>query len=213
MGNITIGGNKILTITSASSKSLIIQPVEPSLPIVQTMELSYELSDNQWLFSLNGLTENVKDIVDAGGKIYVQLVTDRGQTKITGRDTSFFREPRSGRRPNFPNKIRDDYPGRFNINTFENNFYTNMNLTNWMNGLIAKLSVIRSSGNNPVRVFKSNNGYWFVNVRFCIRVESNTTAQVADTNQYIKLNFYNNDDENINTNYSLVNNEIDIYSL
>lgn len=212
MGNITIDGSKVLTITSASSKSLVI-PVEPSLPIVQTMQLSYELSDNQWLFSLNGLTQNVKDIVDAGGKIYVQLVRDRGYATITGTSPEYFKINRDKRRPNFPNQIRDGYPGRFDINTFENNFYTNMNLTTWMNGLIAKLSVIRQSLNNAATTFKSNAGYWFLNVRFCIRVESNTTTQVADTNQYIKLNFYNNDDENIDTNYSLLNNEIDIYSV
>jgi hypothetical protein len=211
MGNITIGGSKVLTITSASSKSLII-PAAAQLPIVQTMELNYQLSNNQWLFSLNGVTQDVKNRLDAGGNIYVQLVRDRGHATITGKSPEYFRINRDKRIPNFPNAIRDNYISRFKINEFSNVAYSNINLTTWMNGLISKLSVIRS-GNSAVSSFKASQGFWFLNVKFCVRIESDLTFYTANNNQYIKFNFYNNNNENINTNYSVVNNQIDIYSI
>jgi hypothetical protein len=215
MGNITIiQGKKPLSIIQGK-KPLTITTEITSLPIVETMELNYQLSNNQWLFSLNGVTQNVKNVIDTGGNLYVQLVRDRGYATIAGSTTQYFKIPRIKKRPNFPNAIRDGYVSRFSINQFNNVFYSNMNLTTWMNGLISKLSVIRENITNPNAAtrFKFDNGYWFLNVKFCIRVESSSTFFTANTGPYIKFNFYNNDNQNINTNYSLVNNEINIYSI
>jgi len=211
MGNITIGnGTKTITI-GGSGPGLVIATSTPTLPIVTTMELTYTRSSTQWLFSLNGLTQSVKNTIDSGGNIYVQLVRDTGNGKMTGVNETYFKKgPRTIRQPNYPNAVRDGYPGRYMINSFSNSFYQNMNLTTWINGLISKLSVKRASGNNSPTNFKNSNGYWFVKIKFCIRVEGSDTFQTAENNTYITLNFYNNDDQNINEDYILNNNQINI---
>jgi hypothetical protein len=207
MGNITISGSKTLTITSASSKSLVI----PALPIVTTMELTYQLTGGQWLFSLNGVTQGVKDLLDSGYAMDIQLIRNRGYGAITGKEY-FHKSPRSKLKPTFPNQIRDGYPGLIRINSFDSSLYTSMNLTSWVNGLISKLSVIRSrSSNNGSEVnFKANTGYWFTQIKFCILINNGFIS--TNNNNYMTLNFYNNNNQNINTNYSLVSNVINIYS-
>jgi hypothetical protein len=209
MGNITIvNGKKPVTI-SGSGPGLVIPTSTPALPIVTTMELTYQLTGGQWLFSLNGVTQGVKDLLDSGYAMDVQLIRNRGYAATTG-NADFHKSPRIKLRPTFPNKIRDNYPGLVRINSFANNSYTNMNLTDWVNGLISKLSVIRSRGNGSEVNFKANTGYWFTQIRFCILINN---ALISTTNNnYITLNFYNNNNQNINTNYSLVSNVINIYS-
>jgi hypothetical protein len=211
MGNITIGnGTKTITIRGSGS-GLVISTSTPTLPIVTTMELTYQLTGGQWLFSLNGVTQGVKDLLDSGYAMDVQLIRNRGYGAITGK-TGYYTPGRSKPKPTFPNQIRDEYPGLIRINSFDSSLYTNMNLTSWVNGLISKLSVIRSrsSGNGSEVNFKANTGYWFTQIKFCILINN---AFISTTNNnYITLNFYNNNNQSINTNYSLVSNVINIYS-
>jgi hypothetical protein len=210
MGNISIGnGTKTVTIGTGTKSITIGSP--PQLQIVEEMFLTYQLVNNQWFFSLNGVTQDIKDLLDNNYKMQIQLIRNRGYKTIRGNEYFYKSQPRTFIRPTFPSKVRDNYPATIEINSFENNIYKNMNLTSWVNGLISKLSVIRNRNSGSEFIFKDNNGFWFTQLKFCILINNSYFSK--ENNNYITLNFYNNNNENINTNYSLLNNTIDIYSV
>jgi hypothetical protein len=210
MGNITIGGSKVLTITSASSKSLVI-PVEPSLSIVQTMQLSYELSNNQWLFSLNGVTQDIKDLLDDGYTMQIQLIKYHG---FYIRDRQENVGYTSIKFPNYlnastqaPGSVSQDRKARVSINNYLSNAFNNMNLTQWVNNMIY-YSSLRGSYSGFVETHVTINGYWFTKIAFCILINNQKLA----TSTIVTLNIKNNQ-QPINTNYSIINNTIDVVAL
>jgi hypothetical protein len=213
MGNITIGGSKVLTITSASSKSLVIPTTPSGLPIVQTMELNYQLSSNQWFFSLNGVTQNVKNLLDSGYKMQIQLVRDRGHLSYAK-----FKSQTSGsyKRPTFPNYISvlssssvlENKKARLSINSFQTSNFVNMNLTSWVNDMFYYSSLNYLSTRNPIGSYINNFGYWFIKLGFCILINNERIALTLP----ITLNMKNNK-QPINTNYTMTNNVIDIVAL
>jgi hypothetical protein len=216
MGNITIGGSKVLTITSASSKSFIIPAPLPPLPIVETMELNYQLSNNQWLFSLNGVTQDVKNLLDNGYTMQIQLVKERGYARRTS--PSYNSQGIEYKKPTYPSYINDVAGGgileakkaRVPINSFFSNNFVNMNLTNWVNNMFYYSSIPGSSllNRSPVQRQISSTGYWFTKIGFCIIINNSKYAQT----NYITLNMRNSQLP-INTNYSMTNNIIDLVAL
>jgi hypothetical protein len=215
MGNITIGNsNKTLTITSASSKSFLVSG-PAGLPIVQTMELNYQLSNNQWLFSLNGVTQDVKNLLDSGYTMQIQLVRERGyktRTSINYNSTG-----NEFKKPTYPSYIAD-YAGdgileakkaRISINSFFSNNFVNMNLTSWMNNMFYYSTIASTNLNRtPIQDFISLNGYWFTKLGFCILINNTKFAHT----EYITLNAKNSG-QPINTNYSMTDNVIDLVAL
>jgi hypothetical protein len=216
MGNITIGGSKVLTITSTSSKSLVIPTTPSELPIVQTMELNYQLSNNQWFFSLNGVTQDVKNLLDSGYTMQVQLIRDRGhKLKTSG---SKFRSATSltYKQPTYPSYISifssgpvlENKKARISINSFQGSNFVNMNLTNWINDMFYYNSLHYILGRPPILRNINDFGYWFIKLGFCILINNQRLALTLP----IRLNMRNNK-QPINTNYIMTNNIIDIVAL
>jgi hypothetical protein len=212
MGNITIGGSKTLNITNTSSKSLI---MPQQLQIVTTMQLTYSLVSSQWLFSLNGVTSSVKDLLDNGYTMQIQLIRERGYQRSAAPNYNL--EGRQKKKPTYPSYVADFGGGgilegkkaRISINSFSSTIYQDMNLTTWMNNMFYYNSIIYPSTNkNPITGFIDSNGYWFMKLGFCILINNNKLA----TTSYITLNMKNNA-QPINTNYTMTSNTIDIVAL
>jgi hypothetical protein len=212
MGNITIGGSKTLNITNTSSKSLIIPQ---QLQIVTTMQLTYSLVSGQWLFSLNGVTQGVKNLLDDGYTMQIQLIRERGYLRRTS--PSYNLEGKQYKKPTYPSYVADfggsgileAKKARIAINSFSSTIYQNMNLTTWMNNMFYYNSIVSpSTTKRPIAQFISSNGYWFIKLGFCILINNNKSA----TTSYITLNMKNNG-QPINTNYTMTSNIIDIVAL
>jgi hypothetical protein len=212
MGNITIGGSKTLNITNTSSKSLIIPQ---QLQIVTTMQLTYSLVSGQWLFSLNGVTSSVKDLLDNGYTMQIQLIRERGYMRRAS--VNYNLEGKQSKKPTYPSYVADFAGGgileakkaRIPINSFSSTIYQNMNLTTWMNNMFYYNSIVSpSTTKRPIAQFISSNGYWFIKLGFCILINNNKSA----TTSYITLNMKNNA-QPINTNYTMTSNTIDIVAL
>jgi hypothetical protein len=216
MGNITIiQGKKPLSIVQGKQPLTI--PTEPlELLIVQTMELNYQLSNNQWLFSLNGVTQNVKNLLDSGYTMQVQLIRDRGHRLRTS--GSKFRSATSPnyKRPTYPSYISilssgpvlENKKARISINSFQGSNFVNMNLTNWVNDMFYYNSLHYFLSRNPISRNINDFGYWFIKLGFCILINNEKLAATSP----IRLNMGNNK-QPINTNYTMTNNIIDIVAL
>jgi hypothetical protein len=209
MGNITIvNGKKPVTI-SGSGPGLIIPTV--TLPIVNTMELTYELISGEWLFSLNGVTQDVKNLLDDGYTMQIQLIKYHG---FYIRDRQEVSEYNSVTFPNYlntstqsPGSISENRKARVSINNYLSNAFNNMNLTQWVNNMIY-FSSLRNSYSGFVETHVRINSYWFTKIGFCILINNQRLA----TSTVVTLNMKNNQ-QPINTNYSIINNTIDIVAL
>lgn len=212
MGNITIvNGKKPVTI-SGSGPGLIIPQ---QLQIVTTMELTYSLVNNQWLFNLNGVTSSVKNLLDSGYTMQIQLIRERGYQKRAS--TNYNLQGYEYKKPTYPSYVADfggsgileAKKARISINSFSSSIYKNMNLTTWMNNMFYYNSIIQPSlTKRPILNFITSNSYWFMKLGFCILINN---TKLATTN-YITLNMKNSG-QPINTNYTMTNNVIDLVAL
>jgi len=212
MGNITIvNGKKPVTISGSGPGIIIPQ----QLQIVTTMQLNYSLVNNQWLFNLNGVTSSVKDLLDNGYTMQIQLIRERGYLRRTS--PSYNLEGKQYKKPTYPSYVADfggsgileAKKARIAINSFSSTIYQNMNLTTWMNNMFYYNSIVSpSTTKRPIAQFISSNGYWFIKLGFCILINNNKSA----TTSYITLNMKNNG-QPINTNYTMTSNIIDIVAL
>jgi hypothetical protein len=207
MGNITIGGSKVLTITSASSKSLVISP---------PMQLTYQLSGNQWLFSITNISTEVQSLLNNAYTMQIQLVKERGYAR---KSSPAYNNGVSGyKKPTYPSYINDSAGGgileakkaRIPINSFVSSNFTNMNLTTWVINMFYYSSIPGANllNRSPVSQFISANGYWFTKVGFCILINNNKYGHTS----YITLNMKNSQLP-INTNYSMTINTINLVAL
>jgi hypothetical protein len=212
MGNITIGnGTKTITIGGSGPGLLI----PGQLQIVTTMQLTYSLVSGQWLFSLNGVTSSVKDLLDNGYTMQIQLIRERGYMRRAS--VNYNLEGKQSKKPTYPSYVANFAGGgileakkaRIPINSFSSTIYQNMNLTTWMNNMFYYNSIIQpSSTKRPIAQFISSNGYWFIKLGFCVLINNNKLA----TTSYITLNMKNSG-QPINTNYTMTSNTIDIVAL
>jgi hypothetical protein len=179
------------------------------------MQLTYSLVSGQWLFSLNGVTSSVKDLLDNGYTMQIQLIRERGYMRRAS--VNYNAEGKQYKKPTYPSYVADfggsgileAKKARIAINSFSSTIYQNMNLTTWMNNMFYYNSIIYPSSNkNPITRFIDSNGYWFMKLGFCILINN---TKLATTN-YIILNMKNNG-QPINTNYTMTSNIIDIVAL
>jgi hypothetical protein len=213
MGNLKVSSESTtsLRVTNDSTKSFII-PKKP-LQIVSTMELEVLFGNNNWYFSLNGVTQEVKNLLDSGYTMQIQLVKDRGH--LNG---SHFLSPSIYKRPTYPayigvdegqqDSVDENKKARIPINEFSNILYRGMNLTTWVNNMIYYSSLYYASNRGPIKTHVAEKGYWFTKVGFCILIDNKKYAQT----NYITLNMKNNK-QPINTSFNLINNTIDILAL
>jgi len=183
-----------------------------NVPIVTTMELTYSFNNTtkQWSFSLNGVTTAVRDLLLSGYSMRVQLV--RYQRRTYRQHVDAF----SGRvKPTYPGFIGyeggtlvpEDKKASIQINDFVNQNFTNMNLTSWVNNMFkwGSANYTTQSKSQIIQFQISQTGSWFQEYSFCILI-NNQKLSINGTK--IKVNMTNQGNTNINTNYTLTNNEI-----
>jgi hypothetical protein len=190
-----------LRVVSSATNALNIPVEVAALPIVQTMELDYQFSNDQWLFSLNGVTQTVKNLLDDGYVMQVQLVRFQPKGNYNKKSTSNGYLSSSSKRmakPSYPNfigvinlntftTITSDRKAKIGINNQQSNIFQNMNLTTWVNNMI-KYESYNKWTSAQLRAITTP-GYWFSRFKFIILIND---TKYALTNKLLQMNYYNN---------------------
>ena len=183
-----------------------------NVPIVTTMELTYTFNNStkNWSFNLNGVTTTVRDLLLDGYSMRVQLVRYQRHNR---------RQPvgqLSGKiKPTFPSflghvgglSVLQSKIASINITEFINNNFTGMNLTTWVNDMFRWGSANYDSQSQSAYISTNINlnGFWFQEYSFCILINN---QKISTSGTVIRVNMTNEGNTNINTNYTLTNNEL-----
>lgn len=221
MGNITITntGTKTLNITNSSTKSFIV-----SAP---PMSFNVDVVGGVWNFTLENPNTTIQNYINGEKFIRIQLV----KYNVSKRETVS-----SISRQNFPGSIKDadatfkakpSYPSyiksstytdsskiisSINVNSFKSSNLQNMDLSTWAN------SMIRYAGTSSYILKKSsvvqnydNFGHYFIDYAFAIMIDNQI---LATSNLFrAKYHYVTPGSPQINTNYTLSSNFLDIFEI
>lgn len=221
MGNIAItneSGKKI-NVLNSSTKSFIV-----STP---PMSFNVDVVNGVWNFTLQNPNIAIQNYINAEKFIRVQLVrysvskrasvSSVSRTNLPGSIKNT--DPSFKLKPNYPSYIKSNsyndaskIISSINVNSFKSSNLQNMDLSTWAN------SMIRYAGTSSFILNKSgvvqnytNFGHYFIDYAFAIMIDN----QILVTSNIFraKYHYVTPGSPQINTNYTLSNNSLDIFEI
>ena len=178
------------------------------------MTLTFDYIGGQWLFSLNNVTQNVRQLIDKGYTVRLQMIrVFTGKVRSHLRKTNPADDINRNTKEKKTSVFREIYPGSVDITSKVLSNISSINATDFITSIIYYDQYKMSGrGGGASDNLYSSEGYWFRQYKFCVRINN---VDYAVSTPLVIYTHYNGaiPESEIDSGYVLDANELHIYSL